>query len=216
MIAALALSCTLVPAVSAHKAQTATNISFWISWPNQGLEKLVQQYNATQSNVHVNLQVYSAMGDDNQGKLLAAVAGHRAPDLVLSFDDVLAYWAGRGEIQPLDGVANNLGVKASAFAAHAWQSVNWHGHLYGVPVDWDPDAMLWYNKSVFKAVGLDPNKAPATWAELTADAAKIDQTQGGKITRVGIVAWAGGTSMPLSGRMSSVRICRTAQTRPSS
>jgi multiple sugar transport system substrate-binding protein len=38
---------------------------------------------------------------------------------------------------------------------------------------------------------LDPNKPPATWAEIESDAQKIDLVQGGTIKRLGFIPWAG-------------------------
>ena len=34
-------------------------------------------------------------------------------------------------------------------------------------------SVLWYNKTLFKQAGLDPNKPPTTFAQILADAKKI-------------------------------------------
>ena len=177
--------------LAARRAASHVTINWWELWSLPGIKTLVKDFERSHPDITVNVTVYPNVGDDSQGKLLAAVAGHRPPDLVLAYDDSLAGWAGKGEIAPIDAYVNQVGIKSADYVSPAWQSAQWQGHVYGIPVDWDPDAMLWYNKSVFKAAGLDPNKPPATWAQFTADAAKIDLIQGGKIKRVGIAPWDG-------------------------
>jgi multiple sugar transport system substrate-binding protein len=167
-----------------------TVINWWES-TIPGVLKSAQDFNCAHPDIAVNITVYPNVGDDSQGKLLAAVAGHKSPDLVLSYDDVLANWAAKGEIQPLDSQANAVGVKPSDFVQYAWQSVHWQGQIYGIPADWDPDTLLWYNKNVFKEAGLNPNNPPTTWEELMSDASKIDSIANGKIKRVGLVPWQG-------------------------
>jgi multiple sugar transport system substrate-binding protein len=175
-----------------HKAVgKVTVVNWWEPIAAPGLLKSAQDFNCDHPDIAINISVNSSVGDDSNGKLLAAVAAHKPPDVVMSWDDVLAGWATKGEIRPLDTPATANGVNKADFIGAAWKSAQWNGKLYGIPVDWDPDAMLWYNKKLFKAAGLDPNRPPRTWAELQKDAAKIDLVQHGKIKRIGFVPWAG-------------------------
>lgn len=43
------------------------------------------------------------------------------------------------------------------------------GKIYSIPFQRSTE-ILFYNKDAFKEVGLDPEKAPATWDELVEDA----------------------------------------------
>src|SRR5262249_52985471 len=47
-----------------------------------------------------------------------------------------------------------------------------NGKLNSMPWN-NSNPLLYYNKDMFKAAGLDPDKAPATWQELETDCAKI-------------------------------------------
>jgi multiple sugar transport system substrate-binding protein len=180
---------TLCPGKKAPKKVKV--VTFWSTFSQKQFLKSAQDFNCAHPNIAVNISVDSTAADDTNGKLLAAVSAHKPPDLTLAFDDVVAGWAAKGEVQPLDDFASSSGVKGADYVDPAWQSVNWNGKLYGVPADWDPDAMLWYNKKVFADAGLDPNKPPATWDELQAAAAKIDKIEHGKIKRLGFVPWSG-------------------------
>ncbi len=175
----------------AEPAKDAVTVEWWVAWANPTLTKAAQEFNCAHPDIRVKITLYPYVGEDRQGKLLAATVGKSAPDLVLSYDDVLAKWASQGMIEPLDDALPMTGSKPEDFVPEAWDSVQWQGHTYGIPVDWDPDNLLWYNKKVFAEAGLDPNRAPATWAEFEEYVRKIDRIENGKIERLGFVPWSG-------------------------
>jgi multiple sugar transport system substrate-binding protein len=94
-------------------------------------------------------------------------------------------------LQPLDSYTHQAGLQQSEYEPHAWQSTQWLGHTYGIPIDWDPDTLLFYNKQVFRNAGLDPNKPPKTLDEMMAYANRIDRVNNGHIAQIGFVPWAG-------------------------
>jgi sn-glycerol 3-phosphate transport system substrate-binding protein len=60
------------------------------------------------------------------------------------------------------------------------------GKTWGIPFQRSTVVMYW-NKDLFKQAGLDPNKAPASWAELKDAAAKLTQKDGaGKVNTWGV------------------------------
>lgn len=163
----------------------------WMAWANPHMVQAIKDFNCTHSDIQVSMSIYANVGDDSSGKLLANVVAHQPPDLVIGYYDALASWASRGELQPLDAYTSQQGLQASEYEKYAWQSTQWLSHTYGIPIDWDPDTLLFYNKQVFRDAGLDPNKPPKTLDELTADANKIDQVKNGRIQRLGFVPWQG-------------------------
>jgi sn-glycerol 3-phosphate transport system substrate-binding protein len=66
------------------------------------------------------------------------------------------------------------------------------GKTWGIPFQRSTIVLYW-NKEVFKAAGLDPEKAPATWAEELAFAEKLTQRDGSENT----MQW--GMQIPSSG-----------------
>lgn len=75
-------------------------------------------------------------------------------------------------LTPLDAspVGNLLelgGIDPSLFPAATWKAGQHDGYQYLIPLDthgWG----LWYNKDIFAAAGLDPNKPPRTYEEFLA------------------------------------------------
>jgi sn-glycerol 3-phosphate transport system substrate-binding protein len=60
------------------------------------------------------------------------------------------------------------------------------GKTWGVPFQ-RSTVVMYYNKDLFKEAGLDPNKPPATWAELKDAATKLTKKDGsGKVTQWGV------------------------------
>ncbi len=51
-------------------------------------------------------------------------------------------------------------------------------NVYSLPINYYSSGLI-YNRDLFKKAGLDPDKPPATWTELAADAAKISALGGG-------------------------------------
>lgn len=51
---------------------------------------------------------------------------------------------------------------------------NWQGKNMAIPFTTD-SRILWYNKDIYEAAGLDPDKAPTTWDELAANAKQISE-----------------------------------------
>ncbi|GAA5005531.1 extracellular solute-binding protein [Actinopolymorpha pittospori] len=172
-------------------AKDAVTIEWWLPWANPTLTRAAQEFNCENPKILVKITLYPDVGDDRQGKLLAATVGRSQPNVIISYDDVIARWASQGMIQPMDDAIAGAGIKADDFVPEAWDSAQWQGHTYGVPIDWDPDNLLWYNKKVFVEAGLDPNRPPATWAEFEEYARRIDQVENGTIKRLGFVPWSG-------------------------
>jgi multiple sugar transport system substrate-binding protein len=63
-------------------------------------------------------------------------------------------------------------IKTDNYFPGPLKSVEWDGKYFGIPKATNTIA-LYYNKDMFKAKGLDPNKPPQTWDELVADARKL-------------------------------------------
>jgi ABC-type glycerol-3-phosphate transport system substrate-binding protein len=101
----------------------------------------------------------------------------------------------QGGLMPLDNFLKaSKVIKQSDFYPGTWASCTFHGHVYCIPYDYDSFAFFW-NKDLFKAAGLDPNKPPRTWAELSTYAKKLTKyDKKGNITQLGFAPWVTSTS----------------------
>jgi multiple sugar transport system substrate-binding protein len=106
----------------------------------------------------------------------AAAAGGTAPD-ALSLDLIYTpAFAASGELEDITDWAKSLPYFASLSPAHV-NTGTYKGRIYGLPFSADSSVLIW-NKKLFKQAGLDPDKGPKTWAEIEADAAKVNALGG--------------------------------------
>ena len=110
-----------------------------------------------------------------QNKLLIAVQGGKPPDISTLDQIWMAQWAASNAIIPLDDYIKSSGLTRDMFFPGAWDSNVWQAKTWGIPMNNDVWEELYYNKDMFKAAGLDPNKPPATWDELLAAAEKLNK-----------------------------------------
>jgi sn-glycerol 3-phosphate transport system substrate-binding protein len=91
-------------------------------------------------------------------------------------------------IVPMDGYARTAQDKAwmEGFYKAFMLNSQTGGKTWGIPFQRSTVVMYW-NKEAFKEAGLDPNKPPASWAELKDAAARLTKKDaGGKVTQYGI------------------------------
>lgn len=91
-------------------------------------------------------------------------------------------------VVPFDQLAKSAADKAwlNSFYPAFMMNSRTGGKTWGVPFQRSTVVMYW-NKEAFKEAGLDPNHAPANWAELKAAAAKLTKKDaGGKTTQYGV------------------------------
>lgn len=130
---------------------------------------VVDKFNAT----HKHLKVVLTPVQDTQyvTKLATAIRSGAVPDLV-GVDDInsqlFIYNQAFTDLTPL---VNKLPFKNKLSPGHLNLTTD-HGHYYGAPYVADV-SLLWYNKTLFKKAGLDPDKPPTTYAQILADSRKI-------------------------------------------
>jgi multiple sugar transport system substrate-binding protein len=112
-------------------------------------------------------------------KISADAAGGTLPDVVNVSPDLVAPLAKAGLALDLDKAAAKYRPE---YLAGAWAShqIPGTGGTYAFPwyLNTGP---LFYNKTLFKQAGLDPEQPPKTYGELFADALKMAQQSGGKV-----------------------------------
>lgn len=121
-------------------------------------------------------------------KIIVAVAGGEAPDVIRGLDDQRSVqYAALGAFIPLNKFIEKEKYPLDDFYKAALATNTWNGKLYGVPYYWDA-RMLFYNKAHFREVGLDPNSPPVTWRDLEQYADKLTKRDAkGHILRLGFM-----------------------------
>ncbi len=173
---------------SASATGTGT-LTYWSPFGGDSLkwdQWRISQFEQANPGVKVNL-VATPFGGVTTGKLLAAIAGGDAPDIVLSDNASAAYsFAANGTAIPWDMSHITLSLKTMLPGMVGVTQIN--GQTYLLPQDSNV-IMLYMNVQLFKDAGLDVNNPPKTLDELDAMAAKLDKYDSSSITRFGYIPW---------------------------
>jgi len=165
--AALGIAATALAALPS--TAMATDISMWVRASGaQAAQHMIDLWNSSHPD-KVNVTVIP----DNQmvTKLATGSQSGDVPDMV-SFD--LVYMADFMNSGALLDITSDLKADPNyATVAQAYKDIaTWDGKIYGAGFTPDVSVLIW-NKDLFKAAGLDPDKAPTTMDEVHADAKKI-------------------------------------------
>ncbi|MBX5014272.1 ABC transporter substrate-binding protein [Rhizobium lentis] len=150
-------------------ASAAENVEMWVrTGIGDSFKKVVEAYNSSHDNKVVVTEVpFSELVQ----KYATAIAGGQAPD-ALSMD--LIYnpaFAAAGQLEDLTDWAKSLPYFNSLSPSHV-RLGTYQDRVYGLPLSVETSVFAW-NKDLYKKAGLDPEKAPASWEEITANAEKI-------------------------------------------
>lgn len=151
--------------------------------PNsKGDQAQIEAFKRLHPDINVRVLNMGAGGMDPQ-KLMTAIVGNVAPDVVAQDRFSISDWASRNAFRPLDDlIARDKGKDPlcpvrDQYYPSAWDEARYpasgsNRHVYGIPTGAD-DRVLYYNKAIFarhadelRKAGYDPNRAPRTWSEL--------------------------------------------------
>lgn len=121
--------------------------------------------------------------------LLEALMGDAQPDLViLSSSDLVASYDEQGLVEPLDRWIEATGIDLEEFyPAPLEQCKGLDGAHLCLPWGCDIDALYW-NKDLFEAAGLDPERPPQTMEEMVEYADKLTiRDEKGELSQVGFI-----------------------------
>lgn len=130
---------------------------------------VVEKWNATHPN-QIELTIIPAL--DYIPRIGAAATGDALPDL-LGVDLIyMPDFTAQGLFQPITDKVDAYPRKADLSPGHVAVSTADDGQIYGVPYYVDASSLFW-NKDLYRQAGLDPEKGPTSWAEVTDHANKI-------------------------------------------
>jgi len=201
VVSGLALAAVLaVPAGAraTHAAQVAqpaapVQITYWYPWGGDSKtfeENRAKTFNATHSDIQATgLYVPPDSGVTN-GKLLSAIASGNTPDLVVvqyAYDGaVVGYQGGLTDLTPY---LNTVGWKPSQMLPAILPLMQYGAKIWTLPETCNL-SYFYYNKTLFRQAGLDPNKPPTTLAEVDADAAKLTKLDSkSRFKTIGFIPW---------------------------
>jgi len=188
LIAATALAAVCLGA----RAQAPTEISFFYPVAVGGpITKLIDDYAAEFGKENPGIRVTPIYAGSYQDTIVKALTANKAGNppvtsVLLSTD--MFTLIDEDAIVPIDNFVKTtddrawLGSFTKAFMLNSQSG----GKTWGIPFQ-RSTIVMYYNKELFKAAGLDPNKPPATWAEMLEAAKKLTvKDASGKVTQYGV------------------------------
>lgn len=147
-------------------------ISVWsLDRDIQPAPNLIKDFNAL--NTGIKVEYRQIQFDDVVSEAMRAFSTGQAPDIIAVDNPEHALFASRGAFLDLtDMIEKSDVVKVGNYFPGPLASTMWDGKNYGIPKATNTIA-LYYNKDMFRAKGLNPDKPPQTWNELVEAARKL-------------------------------------------
>lgn len=193
---------TAAPATTS--GELASKITFWHAMGGvngEAVNRMVEGFNKSQGKITVEA-VFQGTYDDALAKLKTALASNSAPALIQVYDIGLRFMVDSGEVVPMQQFIDAEKFDTSDFEPAVLAYYQLDNKLYGMPFN-TSSSILYYNKDAFKAAGLDPEKPPRTFDEVTEFAKKLTKRDGGTVTQYGfhqaIYGWLFEQYMAVSG-----------------
>ena len=165
-----------MPAIG--RAAPETEISFYFPVAVGGpITKIIDGYVADFQHENPGIKVtpiYAGTYQDTLTKAQTALKAGAGPQMAVLLSTDVFSLMDDDLILPIDSVAGDAADKAwlSGFYPAFLKNGEIGGHTWGVPFQRSTIVLYW-NKDLFKAVGLDPEHPPATWLEHAETAAKL-------------------------------------------
>ena len=182
-------------------AHAKTRLTVW-GFPEDelwvGIQAQAKAFEKTHPDIEVVMGSPGGHGGMDQQKLMTAIAGGYAPDVVWQDRFMISDWASRDAFIPLDDFIKRDHINPADYYEATWKEACYQGKLYGLP--WNTDCRaLYYNRTLFRQVGLDPDKPPKTWKELEAYTLKLNKVEHGEPVRMGFIPNSGNSWLYLYG-----------------
>ncbi len=185
------------PAKAPEASTEAVTLTIWTGFPE--LEPLYKATGDQLTALHPNVKIefLSTTLREFEQKLQAALPTGTGPDVFDVEPNLVPILIESALIDPNPADVEAL-VKSGIYREFDVNYFTYDGKTYGIPMMNGSLASLYYNKDMFKEVGLDPEKPPATYDEMMEYAKKlVKYDDAGEITRSGM-------SMRLSGQGSGI------------
>jgi len=174
----LSLASGLIAMALSGPAQAQMEVQWWHSMTgglNEWVNDLARDFNASQKDYKI-VPTYKGNYDESMVAAMAAFRAGNAPSILQVFEvGTATMMAAKGAVKPVGEVMKQSGVafdpKGYVPAVAAYYTAP-NGEMMSFPFN-SSTTIFYYNKDAFKAAGLDPNKAPTTWPEVTLAAAKL-------------------------------------------
>jgi multiple sugar transport system substrate-binding protein len=155
---------------------SVVHLTYWNMWSGIWepiVKKMVADFMRTHPNIQVTTLSVPGQNAATEQKLLTAIAAGKPPDVFTEWNPMVAAFAAKHAVLDLGQFMTGkyAGLKHWFYPVAAeWGT--YQGKMYAMP--WTMNSfMLYYNKTMMKQAGLNPDKPPTTIAQLDAQQARM-------------------------------------------
>ena len=174
-----------------------------------GGREMVEEFNRTHSDIQIKTQAQVIGGagtsasigvtPETMQKLMTAAAAANPPDIYYMDRFVVAGYAARGVLTPLDDFIAKDNLDFSQYFPACINEATYNGSYYAMPFGTDVRILYW-NKDIFRNAGFDPETQPYTWDELKDYALKLTKyDKRGNYESIGFIPMYGNSRLYLWG-----------------
>lgn len=173
---AMLAGCSSTGSVDAGSGKTSTKMSanltyaLWDSNQVAAATAQIKQFNQTDPNIKVTIE--QSPFAQYWSKMQTEATANTMPDVFWMNPPELLVYAAGNKLADLTPLTKSGAVKLSNYPTSLDDIAKVNGVLYGVPKDFDTQA-VWYNKALFTEAGVPLPTADWTWTEFQTDAKKI-------------------------------------------
>jgi multiple sugar transport system substrate-binding protein len=138
----------------------------------RGTDMLIDEFHALHPNIRI--EGIAIPSPDINARVQAEIVAGTPPDIAQLVFDGLDYFVNHFNAKPLEQIASaeDLRQHFEGFSEPGRKLTQINGLTYGLPFTFSTP-MLFYNATIFRAVGLDPDRPPRTWDEVKQYALRI-------------------------------------------
>lgn len=165
---------TVENAAPAASSKEKTEITFWHAMggvKGEATEALVAAFNASQDEIVVKSE-YQGNYDGMITKLKATMQSGDMPDVCQMYDIGTKFMSDSGYVIPVEDKFTTTNFDSSSVMDIITSYYTVNGKQMSMPFNVSTP-ILYYNKDIFKAAGLDPDTPPATYDEILEYSQKI-------------------------------------------
>ena len=163
------------------KADGTTTVSFWHAMDGKNAEeltKLVDQFNQKNTGKITVKATYAGKYDDVITKYKAAIQSKSTPDVIQIYDIGTRFMIDAKQTVPMQSFIDRDKLDVSDLQPNITGYYSVDDKLNSMPFNTSMPVM-YYNKTLFKKAGLDPEKPPTTIEEIRTAADKLAKKNGG-------------------------------------
>ncbi len=157
-----------------------TEVTFWHAMGGplgKVLDKLIAEFNQATADIHINAVGMGRYYALNQ-KMMAAIAAGQPPTMAQAFEAWTIQFQESEALVPMSHfIEGSNGLDQASFddlLPVFVEGNTWQGQMWSFPFNKSVRA-LYYNKDMFREVGLNPEKPPSNWEEYYSFAEKLSR-----------------------------------------